>query len=410
MTKETIMKDTHFFEGLCPFQLVKSYGSPVYVYNERVFRTRCREMRKLVSYPHFKVNYSVKANSNLTLLKIAREEGLCADAMSPGEIYVERQAGFIPEEIFYISNNVSAKEMAYAVDQGILVSIDSISQLETFGQNFPGHPVCIRVNSGVGAGHSDKVITGGKKTKFAIYPQLFPQVKEILARYNLKLVGLNQHIGSFFLEEEPYLEGVRSLLQIAHDFPDLQFIDLGGGFGMPYEPTQTRLNLASLGAKLEILMYDFARDYGHDVLFKIEPGRYLTAECGVLLGTVHAVKENYGHLYCGTDIGFNVLARPMMYDSYHEIEILSQAPSAETHPYTVVGNICESGDILAKDRILPAMRENDLVCIHDAGAYGYSMSSNYNNRLRPAEVLITEGGRHCLVRRRDTMEDLMRNF
>ena len=404
------MKDTNFFEGLCPFQLVEEYGSPIYVYNERVFRTRCREMANLVTYPNFKVNYSVKANSNLTLLKIAREEGLCADAMSPGEIYVERQAGFTPDEIFYISNNVSAEEMAYAVEQGIIVSIDSISQLETFGQHFPGKPVCIRVNSGVGAGHSAKVVTGGKKTKFAIYPELFGQVKEIIAKYDLKLVGINQHIGSFFLEEESYLEGVRALLKIAYTFPNLEFIDLGGGFGMPYEASQTRLDLKSLGTKLDPLLYDFARTYGKEVLFKIEPGRYLAAECSVILGTVHAVKENYGNLYCGTDVGFNVLARPMMYDSYHEIEILSKEPCIERKSYTVVGNICESGDILAHDRMLPAMRKNDLVCIHDAGAYGYSMASNYNNRLRPAEVLITEAGEHKLIRRRDTLEDLMRNF
>lgn len=404
------MKDQHFFEGLCPKALVEKYGSPLYVYNERVFRTRCREMAQLVTYPHFKVNYSVKANSNLSLLKIAREEGLCADAMSPGEIYAERLAGFAPEDIFYISNNVSAEELTYAVEQNIIVSIDSLSQLERFGQLFPGHKVCVRVNSGIGAGHSDKVITGGKKTKFAIYPALFPQMKEILQKYDLRLVGLNQHIGSFFLEEEVYLEGVRSLLAIAHQFPGLSFIDLGGGFGMPYEPGQSRLDLAALGAKLDALLYDFARSYGREILFKIEPGRYLAAECGVLLGTVHAVKENYGHLYCGTDIGFNVLARPMLYDAYHEIEILSDAPSLDHAPYTVVGNICETGDILAKDRLLPAMRENDLVCIHDAGAYGYSMASNYNNRLRPAEVLIMQSGEAKLIRRRDTFEDLIRGF
>ncbi len=407
---EKNVKDQHFFEGLCPKALVQEYGSPLYVYNERVFRTRCREMAQLVTYPHFKVNYSVKANSNLSLLKIAHEEGLCADAMSPGEIYAERLAGFAPEDIFYISNNVSSEELTYAVEQGIIVSIDSLSQLERFGQLFPGHKVCVRVNSGIGAGHSDKVVTGGKKTKFAIYPALFPQMNEILKKYNLNLVGINQHIGSFFLDEEIYLEGVRSLLAIAHQFPTLSFIDLGGGFGMPYEPGQSRLDLKALGTKLDTLLYEFARSYGCEILFKIEPGRYLAAECGVLLGTVHAVKENYGHLYCGTDIGFNVLARPMLYDAYHEIEILSDAPSMERAPYTVVGNICESGDILAKDRLLPAMRENDLVCIHDAGAYGYSMASNYNNRLRPAEVLITQAGETKLIRRRDTLEDLIRGF
>ena len=173
------MKDPRFFEGVDPAELAGTYGTPLYIYNERVFRTRCREMKNLVSYPNFRVNYSVKANSNLTLLKIAHEEGLLADAMSPGEIFVEEQAGFLPEEIFYISNNVSASEMAYAVERGITVSIDSLSQLERFGKNFPRAAVSLRINSGVGAGHSAKVVTGGKLTKFAITPHQLDEVRAI---------------------------------------------------------------------------------------------------------------------------------------------------------------------------------------------------------------------------------------
>ena len=405
------MKDERFFEGLDPLSLAGTYGSPLYVYNERVFRTRCREIRQLVSYPRFSVNYSVKANNNLALLKIAHEEGLLADAMSPGEIYVEEKAGFLPEEIFYISNNVSLEEMAYAVERGITVSLDSLSQLERFGRAFPGARASLRVNTGIGAGHNAKVVTGGKKTKFAVSLDQLDEARKIIEETGIRLVGINQHIGSFFLEGGIYLDGVYALLETAKTFPGLDFIDCGGGFGMPYDlKTQKRLDLAELGKALDELFFAFAKEYGKEVTFKVEPGRYISAESAVLLGTVHAVKENAGHLYCGTDIGFNVLIRPVLYDAYHEIEPWPHRPQAPVKPFTVVGNICESGDILAKDRPLPVMEEGDLVIVHDAGAYCYSMASNYNNRLRPAEILIREDGSVRLIRRRDTLEDLVRNF
>ncbi|MBO6158522.1 MAG: diaminopimelate decarboxylase [Firmicutes bacterium] len=413
------MKDPRFFQNIRPEELADTYATPLYVYNERVFRTRCREMKNLVTYPNFTVHYSVKANSNLTLLKIAREEGLHVDAMSPGEIYVEEKAGFLPEEIFYISNNVSIEEMAYAVERGICVSLDSISQLRRFAAHFPGASVSLRINTGIGAGHSEKVVTGGKKTKFAIPEDQLNEAVKICREASLRLKALNQHIGSFFLDGEIYLEGVKALLAAAEKVPGLELIDLGGGFGMPYdEKTQKRLDLSSLGRSLDQLFADFSKKYaalypesnGKEISFAIEPGRYISAESCVLLGRVHAIKENAGHLYCGTDIGFNVLMRPVLYDSYHKIETWPVRENAPVLSYTVVGNICESGDILAKDRELPQMEENDLVIVCDAGAYGYSMASNYNNRLRPAEVLIGEDDQVRLIRRRDTLEDLVRGF
>jgi len=218
------------------------------------------------------------------------------------------------------------------------------------------------------------------------------------------------------MEGKPYIEGVKSLLDIAKQFDDLEFVDLGGGFGIPYrkQEGQERLELKDFGSKLDQVLKDWVREYGKDITFKIEPGRYIVAECSVLLGTVHSIKNNYGVTYAGTDIGFNVLARPVMYDSHHDIEVYREGKllkSTESDkPVYVVGNICESGDILAKDRMLPELKEGDILGIMDAGAYGYSMSSNYNNRLRPAEVLIRENGSISLIRRRDTLEDLMRNF
>jgi diaminopimelate decarboxylase len=369
----------------------------------------------LVDYENFKVTYSIKANSNITLLKMAREEGLHADAMSPGEIFALETAGFKSEEIFYISNNVSDEEMLYAVERGIAVSVDSISQLEKYGRLNPGGDVCVRFNPGVGAGHHRMVVTGGKTTKFGVNLDKADEVKRIIKKYNLRLSGINQHIGSLFMDGDKYLEGVGSILETAALFDDLDFIDFGGGFGIPYakQAGQPRLELVDFGERFGDLLGGWAESHGKKPVFRIEPGRYISAEAGVLLGRVYAKKSNCDRLFIGTDIGFNTLIRPAMYDSHHDIEIYREGKPVEddkTETVDITGNICESGDIIAKQRTLPVIQEGDIIGVMDAGAYGYSMSSNYNNRLRPAEVLISSDSDVRLIRRRDTLEDLMRNF
>ncbi len=403
----------NFYGNATPFELAEEFGTPLYVYNESILRARCREMKGLLNYPHFKVSYSAKANSNPVLLSIIRQEGMEADAMSPGEICLLSAAGFQPDEILYIGNNVAAEEMKFAIDRGIPVSIDSISQLEQYGRINSGGRVAVRFNSGTGVGHHEKVITAGKNAKFGISPDLIEDVKKITSRYGLRLIGINQHLGSLFLDFEAFLKGVQALLEIATLFPHLEFIDLGGGFGIPYHKNegQSRLDLIKLGQSLDAIIGRWNRDYGKEPVFKIEPGRYLVAECGILLGAVHALKESYGITYVGTDLGFNVLMRPMLYDAYHELEVYSKimTDNHQKKTVTVAGNICENGDIIAKDRELPVVKEGDFIGVMDAGAYGYSMSSNYNGRLRPAEVLIREDGEPVLIRRRDTLEDLMRN-
>ncbi len=410
----SISEDMSFYGKSTPIELIEQYGSPLYVYNEKILRERCQELKNLVSYENFQVNYSVKANSNLSLLKIIKEEGLKADAMSPGEIFVELKAGYQPQDILYISNNVSAEEMKFAIDRGILTSVDSLSQLELYGKINTGGKVAVRFNPEVGAGHHEKVVTGGKKTKFGVAISDISKVKELLNVYNLKLVGINQHIGSLFMDGDKYIDGAMSILSIAKNFDDLEFIDMGGGFGIPYQKlaSQSRLDLEQLGQRLDKVLHEFAAEYGKEVTFKIEPGRYVVAEAGVLLGSVHSIKENFGITYVGTDLGFNVLKRPVMYDSHHDVEVYRRdnVPSLNSHPVTIVGNICESGDIIAKDRLLPQVLQDDVLGIMDAGAYGYCMASNYNNRLRPAEVLIDSEGNHRLIRRRDSLEDLLRGF
>jgi diaminopimelate decarboxylase len=396
--------------------LGEKYGTPLYVYSEAILRERCREMKNLLPNKNLRVNYSAKANTNLELLKIIKDEGLDVDAMSPGEIFIEQLAGFESKQIFFISNNVSAEEMRYAIDKGILISVDSLSQLEMYGQINPGGKVAVRFNPGKGAGHHDKVITAGKKTKFGVQKELIPQVKDILQKYNLELVGINQHIGSLFLEWQVYVEGVQSFLEIAKEFPGLSFIDIGGGFGVPYKSDETRLDINRLGTELDKVLTKFLEEYPNkEVTFKIEPGRYIVAECGVLLGSVYSVKKSYDTTYIGTDIGFNVLARPVMYDSYHEVEIVKNKSSDNgindtRQTATIVGNICESGDILARDREIISAEVGDILVTFNAGAYGYVMSSNYNCRLRPAEVLIGLDGKDRLIRKRDTLESLIQNF
>ena len=429
-----------FYQGHDPHKLVEKYGSPLYVYNERIFRKNCRDIKNMC--PNFVVNYSIKANSNLTLLSIARDENLRAEATSPGEIAVLIAAGYKPEEIFHITNNASDWDMEYSINKGILFSADSLSQLDKYGRINPGGKVAVRFNPGVGSGHHEHVVTGGDGTKFGVNEEFIPQVKDILLKHRLTLIGINQHIGSYILDVNIYMESVERMLAIAKNFDTLEFIDLGGGFGIPYHKQEGEkpLDLANLGKALEKFANDFNSSYGKKLTFMVEPGRYVPAESGVLLGTVHSIKNNGSQKYIGTDLGFSVLLRPVLYDAYHGIEVYrkdevyqndemsaknsDQTPATSAIPSTikatcdiaptesvhVVGNICESGDYIAKDRTLPIIQEGDVLGVLDAGAYGYSMSSQYNYRLRPAEVLICQNGEIALIRHRDTIEDLLRNM
>ncbi len=417
--RSTYTDSCNFFGNSTPEELASTYGTPLYVYNENILRTRCKELNALSSHEGFHVNYSAKANTNLELLKIIREENCVVDAMSPGELFMNKKAGFTSETILYVCNNVSAQELQNAVDNNLLISVDSLSQLELLGSLNKGGKVMVRFNPGIGAGHHQKVITAGKETKFGVTPDMVGDVFEMLKKYDLTLAGINQHIGSLFMEADGYLDAAAFLLSLAETLPagaldTLEVIDFGGGFGIPYRKyeDQPRLDMQELGTKLHTLISEWAQKTGYKGKFFVEPGRYVVAECSVLLGSVYATKTNGDNIYAGTDLGFNVLARPMMYDSHHDVEVYRKngSPDANLIEQSVVGNICESGDILAKKRMLPRIEEGDTLGILDAGAYGYVMSSTYNQRLRPAEVLIDKDGNHRLIRRRDTLEDLMRGY
>jgi diaminopimelate decarboxylase len=393
-------------------QLLGEFGSPLYVYDETTLRTRLRELAGLVRHRPFHASISVKANGNPHLLAVARQEGLRGDAMSPGEILLLERAGFSSEQIFFIPNNVSDDEFRFAHQRGILTSLDSIDQLASWARLFPGSRVALRVNPGIGDGHHEKVVTAGSRTKFGILPGELDQARRILTESGIKLAGLNQHIGSGFLEPSRYLQAAAALLAIAEGFPELEFVDFGGGFGIPYHEDSNRLDLSEFGQKLDALLSDWTSRTGRTIEVGIEPGRYWCAECGILLGIVHAVKPRGEGAIAGTDLGFNVLQRPAMYDSFHQIDLVA-APDSETRetiPVTWVGNICESGDILGSERLGPLPRIGDAVRVRDAGAYGWAMSSSYNARPRAAEVLVESNGNFRLIRHRETWEDLMRRI
>jgi diaminopimelate decarboxylase len=386
--------------------LAKEYGTPLYVYEEDVLRARCRELKTLLKRPNFAVNYSMKANGSVALLEIVRSEGLRVDTMSPGEIFLAMEAGYTPADILFIGNNVSKAEMSYAIDRGILMSIDSISQLEYFGELSPGGEVMVRINPNIGDGHSAKVITAGR-VKFGTPHDQLPELKRVAAKYALTIV--NMHIGSLFLSPHNYLAAIERLLEIAESFDHLRLIDFGGGLGVPYRHTQEeRFPMAEFAKEFDAVLADWEERTGNRrVKFLIEPGRYPVAECSTLLGTVHSIKENFGTVFVGTDLGFNVLIRPELYGAYHEVIVCNNAESRDLVEVSVCGNICESGDLVAEARLLPDVSLNDTLAVLDAGAYGFSMSSNYNARLRPAEIILQTDGSVRVIRDREDFSYLV---
>ena len=410
----SFIESVDFFKGNDIEKIAKEYGTPLYVYNEDILRDRMHKVANIVTKYPYKANYSMKANSNLSILKIAHEEGVNCDAMSEGEIRLLLAAGFSKDEIFFVPNNIDRDEMKYAIDLGIMTSLDSIDQLRMFGELNPGGRCAIRINPGVGAGHHEKVVTAGKNTKFAIAEEDIDVAINVAKEFDLKIVGINQHVGSLYMEPEPFLNAIDQFLRIAKKFKNLEFIDFGGGFGIPYHKLEDEheFDMYKLSTEWTKRLDKFVEEYGSVPLFKSEPGRYCVAESAVILGRVNAVKFNGDHKYVGTDVGMNVLARPVLYDSWHDIEIIHHGKpiTGMKEEATITGNICESGDCLCKDRPMPQIVRDDLICVLDAGAYGYSMCYSYNTRLKPAEVMICSDGSVKLIRYREKYEDVMTTF
>lgn len=405
------------------FEILQKFGSPVYIYEEGIVKERCSDIKEFSETLErglpkgIKVicHYSTKANSNPAILSIVKKSGLSVDCMSPFELRVNELVGFTPDEMLYVCNNITADEMWLVHEKGLLICLDSVSQVKTWGELFPGTDIMVRINPGTtGVGHSEKVITSGKKTKFGISEENLPALLGIADKYNLNIVGTHQHLGSLFLNDKipNYISGVKAGLDLVRKyFKSLKIVDLGGGFGIPYGLKEIPLHLPWVSDELLPVLRKFVKDYPTVEEFKFEPGRYIPCEAGVLLGTVTAVKHENNTYWICTDIGMNELVRPSMYGSYHKIHIIHQ--SKKNRPSILAnfcGNICESGDILAENRWVTCPDVGDIVVVRDAGAYGYSMASNYTGRPRPAELLMSEDRTVSLIRERETVDDLLRGL
>lgn len=383
--------------GMNAEDLARQYGSPLYVYDGAIIRRQYRALRDAITYPDTRFFYASKANPNRKLMNILREEGCGLEAVSYNEVLAGLDAGFAPEEIIFTCSFITKDELEAVIKAGVMVNIDSLTQLRWFGEMNPGGAVSLRINQGIGAGHHQHTITGGPDSKFGIDITQIDDAKRIAAEHNVRIVGLHQHIGSHILEPETFMLAIRALLKTAQQFDGLEFLDFGGGFGVAYRETDEPLNLRELGAMITKEVEIFTKEYGH-IQIRFEPGRFLMAESGVLLATVADIKETPYHTFVGLNTGFNHLIRPMMYGSYHQIVNASNT-DGKTRKVWLVGNICESGDIFAKDRDLQEPKAGDTIAILDAGAYGYAMSFFYNGRKQPEEVLVENGAARLISER-----------
>jgi len=371
--------------GILPKKIIQKYDSPLYVYDSEMIQEKCRILKK--NFPKINFFYACKANTNPEILRLIKKQGVGIETVSPGEISVAKKVGVPVSKITFTCGSISEEELIWVAKQKIRIHLDSLRQVEIFGKHFPGEEISVRLNQGIGAGHHSHVITGGQESKFGINLADVGKLEKLAKKYNLRIIGLHQHIGSNILDVSIFMKAVNVLCNTAMNFPDLKHLDFGGGFGIPYKPEEKKFDIELLGKKVMARISAFTKEYGHSLEISFEPGRYLVAESGSLLVTVNDIKHNLTKIFIGVDSGFNHLIRPVMYDSYHEI-INTNKNRKRKGKVTVVGNICESGDIFAKDRRIYFPEYGDILLIKNVGAYGYVMSSNYNSRHRPREILI----------------------
>lgn len=383
--------------------IVALAGTPVYVYESAVMARQVARMRKAFAGAPLRILYACKALNNITVLRWMRMQGTGIDAVSIHEVELALRAGYSPQEILFTPNMTAYSEYLRAVELGVHINIDSISVLEHFGHDHGGRvPVCIRINPHIMAGGNERISTGHIDSKFGISIHQLRHVERIVASHGMHINGLHMHTGSDILDTEVFMQAAELLLETAEHFPELTFLDLGSGFKVAYKPDDTATDIEDLGARLTQRLATFNAGRAKPVELWFEPGKFLVSESGTLLVRVSQVKQTTATVFAGVDSGLNHLIRPMLYGSYHHITNVSN-PHGKPRIHTVVGNICET-DTFAWDRQLPEIREGDVLAFHNAGAYGYTMASNYNSRPRPAEVLVHGGAAH-LIRRRETLED-----
>lgn len=385
--------------------LAERFGTPLYVYHAEKIKEQYEKLTSGFSVIDAKFFFACKALTNINILKYIDSIGCGIDCSSINEVKLALHAGVKPDKILYTSNGISFEEIQEAVEAGVHVNIDSLSNLEKFGKKYGNsYPVGVRLRPNILAGGNLKISTGHERSKFGIPIDRIDFLKKIVDENNIKIKTLHIHTGSDIKDADIFVHGIKVLSELVPHFPDLEIIDLGGGFKVPYEPEDEETDIAWIAGKLKKYL-DTHIFNGRKFQLWFEPGKYLVSECGYLITQVNVIKDNGVQIFAGINSGLNHLIRPMMYDAYHHIVNISN-PSAEEKAYTVTGYICET-DTFANDRLLHEVREGDYLVIYNAGAYGFEMSSNYNSRYKPAEVLVKDG-KAFLIRERDEFEDLLR--
>ncbi len=387
--------------------VAEEFGAPLYLYDSGKIRSQYERLtRAFKSVPSLKLNYAVKALSNLSILRLMKQLGSGLDTVSIQEVRLGLHAGFSPEEIIFTPNGVSLSELEEAAGLGVRINIDNLSVLEQFGSRHPEVPVCIRINPHVMAGGHSNISVGHIDSKFGISIHQIPHLLRIVDLTGMNINGIHMHTGSDILDIEVFLYASEILFETAKNFRNLDFIDFGSGFKVPYKEGDIQTNVEELGSKLGSRFNDFCKEYGKELVLAFEPGKFLVSEAGYFLARVNVVKQTTSTVFAGVDSGFNHLIRPMFYGASHEIINISN-PGGKERYYSVVGYICET-DTFGSNRRINEISEGDILCFKNAGAYCFSMASNYNSRYRPAEVLWHEGKAH-LIRAHETFEDITRN-
>ncbi|NLR92188.1 MULTISPECIES: diaminopimelate decarboxylase [Flammeovirga] len=393
-------------QGLPVEDIANQFQTPLYVYDADKIVSQINTLRNSFSGVNLRIKYAMKSLSNLSILKLMKAHKVDLDCVSIQEVLLGLKAGFPKERILFTPNSVSFDEIQEAVSLGVVINIDNIAVLEHFGDVYEGTvPCAIRINPHITAGGNAKIQVGHIGSKFGISIFQMSHVKKVVESHNINVVGLHMHSGSDILDSEVFLMAANVMFDCAKDFPNLQFIDLGSGFKVAYKEEDIVTNIPELGKKMSAAFKEFCKSYGRDLELWFEPGKYLVSESGHLLTKVNVLKHSPAAVFAGVNSGLNHLIRPMMYDAYHHIINVSN-PQGPNRVYDVVGYICET-DTFGYDRKINEIRVGDILSIQNAGAYSYSMASNYNSRFRPAEVLVYNGEAH-LIRERETLEDLTR--
>lgn len=405
--KMELVNNRYQIDGIDILSIVEKYGSPLYVYETSRMKVQYEKFTNAFKGVKLKINFACKALTNINILKYFRQLGAGLDAVSIQEIQLALKAGYKPKDIIFTPNCVSIKEIIEAVKLGVRINIDNLSILEQFGHIYSKKiPVCIRINPHIMGGGHEKISTGHIDSKFGISIYQVPHLLRVIKANDMVVEGVHMHTGSDILDADVFLNGTEILMDVAKHFPDLEYIDFGSGFKVPYKPDDIQTDIVDLGGKLVRRFKEFCKDYGKNLTLMFEPGKFMVSESGYFFARVNVVKQTTATVFAGLDTGLNHLIRPMFYDAYHHIVNVSK-PHANTRIYTVVGYICET-DTFGWNRKLNEVSEGDILAFYNAGAYCFAMASNYNSRFRPAEVLIHEK-KEYLIRHRETLDDLLKN-